>query len=223
MSGEENTLCRQVRHAMERADRNALQSVTRHGMLAKHIAECGDCRAHIQQYQLLRTLAAMTVPNPGDDFEARILAQILPHTAASPAKTWSRSPLVLTLGMAASLVLGILLAPALPSPGGDRDAAHAVAQSSLRPLHLRLDSPSELIGATIRVQLPGKTRLQGFGDIHTLQWQADIPAGGNRITLPLEVEDAVFDGELIVEVEYRGAKKTLRYAIPPAEKSFTKI
>ncbi|QIL90420.1 hypothetical protein GNX18_12135 [Microbulbifer sp. SH-1] len=223
MSAEENTLCRQVRYAVDRTDRMSLQSVTRHGMLAKHIAGCSDCRAHIQQQQLLRALAAMPVPNPGDDFEARMLTQILPRTAASPERPRARSPLVLTLGMAASLVLGMVLAPALPSPEGNRTHTYAAAQASLRPVHLRLDSPSELIGATIRVQLPAQTRLQGFGNLQTLQWQADIPAGGNRITLPLEVEGALSDSELIVEVEYQGAKKILRYAIPPAEKSFTKI
>lgn len=223
MSAEENTLCRQVRYAMERTDGDGPQCVTRHGMLAKHIAECCDCRAHIRQREILRALAAMPVPTPGDDFEARMLAQILPRTAASPAKLSARSPLVFTLAMAASLVLGIILAPALPSPEGDGADAYSAAHPSLRPLHLRLDSPTELIGATIRVQLPARTRLQGFGDIHTLQWQADIPAGGNRITLPLQVEGASLNDDLIVEVEYRGAKKTLRYAIPATEKPITQI
>lgn len=192
-------------------------------MLAKHIAKCCDCRAHIQQQQILRILAAMPVPNPGDDFEARMFARVLPQSGALPAKPRSRSPWVVTLGMAASLVLGVLLVPVLPTSPGDHAVAHPVAQTSLRPLHLRLDSPTELIGATVRVRLPAQARLQGFGDIHTLQWQADIPAGGNRITLPLEVADAVSDGELIVEVEYRGAKKMLRYANPPAEKFFPNI
>lgn len=211
-------LCHQVNQLIEW---EGAQAVRRRPPLARHLFVCGDCRARVQhaeqrQLDLQRALADMPVPDPGKDFEARMLQKVLSHRRESAKNGgWPRlsvAPVALSLAMAASLVMGVLLAPQLSSLRGVDSAP--VVEYAVRPVHVRLDSPRDLSGATIRVQLPAHTSLQGFHGVQTLQWQTDIPAGGNRLTLPLQVERMRAGGRLTVEIEYRGAKKKLYYAIP---------
>ena len=166
--------------------------------------------------QLQRALRELPVPDPGKDFEARMLARVRKH--GEPSQT-ARHRFALPMAMAASLLLGVLLAPLLTNTDQSPQMTASVEPATVRPLHVRLDSPVAMAGATIRVQLSANTRIQGYADVQQLEWQADIPAGANRITLPLQVEPLPgheSGGQLTVEVEYRGARKTLHYAIPPA-------
>ncbi|WP_237059229.1 hypothetical protein [Microbulbifer sediminum] len=87
-----------------------------------------------------------------------------------------------------------------------------------RTVHIVLDSPRQLPGATIRVRLPAGATLEGYRDIDTLQWQADIPAGGNRLSLPVLVTGGTPEGIIRVEIEHEGARKALEFSIPPPSK-----
>ncbi|WP_428819868.1 hypothetical protein [Microbulbifer sp. MCCC 1A16149] len=214
-------LCHQVNQLIEW---EGAQAVRRRPQLARHLFICGECRARVQhaeqrQLDLQRALADMPVPDPGKDFEARLLANLQPRRQPSAqARRWPQDvlmPVALPLAMAASLLMGVLLAPQLSSRGGVESVPPA--EYALHPVHVRLDSPRALSDATIRIHLPAHTSLEGFRGVQTLQWQTDIPAGGNRITLPLQVDSIRAEGSLTVEVEYRGAKKTLYYRIPDAK------
>ncbi|WP_299594524.1 hypothetical protein [uncultured Microbulbifer sp.] len=216
-------LCQQLRQLMVR---DGSRVVREHPLLGQHIGECDVCRALVQkqerqQLALQQSLADMPVPDPGDDFEARLLARVLPARRRGARATGGAGGLAvgMVFGLAASLLLGVLLVPQLISTP---DAQPQVLEHALRPVHVRLDSPRALDGATIRIQLPAHTSLRGFQGVQNLQWQTDIPAGANRITLPLQVDGELAESELAgasltIEVEYRGAKKTLRYSIPEVE------
>lgn len=250
-------LCLQVKQLVEQRGVKALEKQV---ALARHTKHCQVCGYWLQQQTLLAALAELAAPDPGVDFESRMLERVIPAAGAakksrsgSHGLSHSRSsshsnrpsrsladfyknffslPYMVPVGMAASLMLGVLLAPMLTGNGlpalpgvtqemaAHQPSAQQFAAQDLRPVRVRLDTAKALTGATIRVRLPEHASIEGFKGVQTLQWQADIPAGGNQLSLPVQVEvagkDALSAGHLIIEVEYRGAKKALRYAIPPA-------
>ncbi|MCK7598896.1 hypothetical protein M0G74_16605 [Microbulbifer sp. CAU 1566] len=185
-------------------------------------------RTKISSEQLQQALRALPAPDPGEEFESRLMARVFTHRdharIASQKVTGNR--LRLSAAMAASLLLGLWLAPLLTSSDHKSEVVAGVGTAGVRPLTVRLDSPVALNGAIIRVQLPAHARIQGYADVQLLEWQTDIAAGANQITLPLTLDPA-FErktaGQLTVEVEYRGARKTLRYAVPPTNQTMTQL
>ncbi|MFC6634161.1 hypothetical protein [Microbulbifer taiwanensis] len=170
---------------------------------------------------LLRTLPA---PEPGAGFEDRLLEKAMRaarHTQPSARRRqpagWARWGW--QLATAASLLLAILATaphwsdvfyPPVAQPLARHDSA------TVRPVHILVQSPRQMSGATIRVTLPANVGLDGYTDIQTLQWQADISAGENRLSLPVKVGSAGVGSEILIEIEYQGARKVLHLPVTPA-------
>jgi hypothetical protein len=49
--------------------------------------------------------------------------------------------------------------------------------------------------------------------VRDLEWQANLNAGGNRLTLPVRLQGAEGGGEILIEVEHEGARKTFRVPV----------
>lgn len=178
---------------------------------------CAACRASETDAELLRALGRLPVPEPGEGFEARLLARVLnvPRARSTPSIPLLRWP----VAVAAVLSLGIAVAVSTltdwRSPEEQVLAGGRSPELFARPVHIQLDSPRELPGATIRLRLPANTILQGYRERRVIEWQADITAGGNRLSLPLLVPGDA-SGTILIEVEHGGARKTLRLPLPSA-------
>jgi hypothetical protein len=181
---------------------------------------CSACSELEADAELLGALRDMPVPAPGDGFEARMLAGAL-HSRRGQVAPGFR-PLRWPVAAAAILLLGLSVAVSVltqwDAPAGELLAGEQSPGLVPRPIHIQLDSPHQLLGATIRLRLPANAMLQGYRDRRVLEWQADIPAGGNRLSLPLLVPaDAA--GTILLEVEHGGARKTLQFPLPSARES----
>lgn len=191
-------------------------------MERRHSVESPD---DIRITQLLRSLP---LPEPDAEYEERMLREVLrPLRQDSRRKQRALSLRWSRWGWQLASVAGVFLvflATASHWKVADPPAAKlpvAQFQSEVsRPLHILLESPRQMHGATIRVTLPDHVDIDGYRGAKTLQWQTDISAGGNRLYLPVRIRSGLAKGEILIEVEYQGARKRLRLPISPkAQKS----
>ncbi|MCX2832876.1 hypothetical protein [Microbulbifer thermotolerans] len=170
-----------------------------------------------QDRELLRLLRTIEVPEPGDDFEARMLQKVIFRARADRARKIPIRPSFPHLGwlpLSAALLCAVFISTALYWAGrGLEPATQLQEAAALRPVHILLQSPRDMPGATIRVTLPDNVGLDGYERVRTLQWRADIFAGENRLSLPVRIGASGEVGEIRVEVEYRGARKSLHLPV----------
>ena len=63
--------------------------VSRRQATAKHLADCGECRAELQRIEaVLAALDTMPVPDPGEDYGRRVWQQIAPRLPEKRARWW---------------------------------------------------------------------------------------------------------------------------------------
>jgi len=191
--------CNQARREL------ALMREQNNSALLIHLRQCGDCREHAEELRVVRLLRTMPAPEPGEGFERRMLAAALPERreeSSSRVRGWQ-------LATAASLLLAVLAAlPRWQQP--PPSAPQAVAAL---PVSVSVDTPRTLRGATIRVSLPANLELEGYGDARELQWQADLDAGSNRLTLPVRLRKPAGAAEVLIRIEHGGAHKEFRVPV----------
>ena len=78
--------------------------------LAAHLQECAECRAELAKLEaVFAALDAMPVPDPGEDYGARVWSQIAPRLPERQARWWEgwfvRERLAVGVAMAALVVL----------------------------------------------------------------------------------------------------------------------
>ena len=82
--------------------------------IALHLNECVECREELERIEaVFAALAAMTVPDPGEDYGQRVWRQIAPRLPEKRASWWqawlSWRPLAVAGAMAALIVLAFVL------------------------------------------------------------------------------------------------------------------
>jgi hypothetical protein len=96
--------------------------------IAAHLQECGECRAELERIEeVFQALNAMPVPDPGEDYGAKVWRQIanrLPEKRASWWAGWFAPRRLMALGVAAALLVLAFYAGRKTSPkvGGDEIA-----------------------------------------------------------------------------------------------------
>jgi hypothetical protein len=187
--------------------------------LVQHTRDCAHCRERLEDLRLKRLLRSMPTPEPGAYFERRLLKKVLQQARARSARTNTSTGQQAWAGwgwqLAATASLLLLVLSLTPKWISTFPAPQLAAQGG-PPLQILLESPRPLSGATIRVILPANVTIEGYRNLHRLQWQVDIPAGGNRLSLPVKIGDGGAAGKILIEVEHGGARKTLSLPIAPA-------
>ncbi|MFA0811447.1 hypothetical protein [Microbulbifer epialgicus] len=182
-----------------------------------------DSTKYLSDAKLKRQLRLMPIAEPGPDLEARLLSSVMRKrrtelnnqmgvqifSGGMTRRFALAAGLLLALGIAMSLALIVSKPPTAsvvqnqwPSEGRE-----------VQPVVFLLHSGQQMLGATIRVTLPDNVRLDGYADTQVLQWRADISLGNNRLTLPVEMLESAKEGEILIEVEYRGLSKRLRQPV----------
>ncbi|MCW8126061.1 hypothetical protein [Microbulbifer halophilus] len=171
--------------------------------LLAHLRRCADCREGAEDLRIARLLRTMPAPEPAEDFERRALAAAMPQSRErSRVRGWQ-------LATAASLLLAVLMAV----PRWQQPAAPAPEAVAALPVSVSLDTPRSLSGATIQVSLPPNLALEGYGDARQLQWQADLSAGANRLTLPVQMRQTGGEAEIVIRIEHEGARREFRVPV----------
>ena len=177
--------------------------------LLGHLRHCADCRDCAEDIRVRRLLRSMPAPEPGDDFESRVLKAALPQRA-QPTRAALRG---WQLATAASLLLAVLVAlPRWMQQPEQMQLVEASVAAAL-PVSVSLDTPRALQGAVIRVSLPENLQLDGYGDTRELQWRADLSAGSNRLTLPVRLRSSATAAEIVIQVEHGGAHREFRVPV----------
>lgn len=87
---------------------------------AAHLQECAECRAAIERIeQVFQSLDALPVPDPGDEYGARVWRQIADSLPEKKATWWSgflAPRRMLAFGAAAALLIAAFLAGRITSP-----------------------------------------------------------------------------------------------------------
>ncbi|MBB3063542.1 hypothetical protein [Microbulbifer rhizosphaerae] len=175
------------------------------GSLLHHLRQCASCRDYAEELRVVRLLRSMPAPEPSEGFEHRVLRSALPQSRVEPQarlRGWQ-------LATAASLLLAVMMA--VPRWQSSQSAAPQIV--STLPVSVSLDSARPLEGAVIRVSLPSHLALDGYPGVQDLEWQANLNAGANRLTLPVRLQGAESGGEILIEVEHEGARKTFRVPV----------
>lgn len=181
----------------------------------EHIAACGACAARRDATAALRrALREMPVPEPRPGFaDAALAAAVRParpaHQAPSRASRpwlvgWRRLELWMgaAVGAAAAAALMLVLW-GLPQRGPvpEDPASVRVTLYEIREIGVAIDAPKAMPGATLTVLVSGGIDLVGFGERREVQWQTDLDAGTNMLSLPI-IAHSLEDGRLTALVAH---------------------
>lgn len=177
------------------------------GSLLHHLRQCASCRDYAEELRVVRLLRSMPAPGPSEGFENRVL-----QSAVSQSQSRSE-PQARLRGWQLATAASLLLAVMMTVPRWQSPQPSAPQAASTLPVSVSLDSARPLEGAVIRVSLPPQLALDGYPGVRDLEWRANLNAGGNRLTLPVQLQGAESGGEIRIEVEHRGARKVFRVPV----------
>lgn len=214
--------CSDVKQRLQQAMTSA--AIKADNDLIAHLETCEPCRDYAQELRLTRLLANTPVPAMREGFADQALArawELGQHQQASkPIRTYAKASYAV-MGMAASLLLGVLLVsqwrnistPVVqPAPLAQVEVAPAVT----RNVQVRLVSKEALPDATITIQLEGDVALTGYPGQQTLKWQTAIVAGNNQMALPVSLKgNNAHGGVITIEVRSGDASKALQFNVQP--------
>lgn len=205
--------------------------------LAEHLQECGTCRDYARERRLVTLLAELPVREPLPGMEARVMQKALgrPRPAASGVHArWA-------LATAASVILAVLVTLQFYPAGGHMPdavpagAAGTAAPGPIQPAVVRvlpgqthkvdvlLTSARALDDATIKVELDDNLALEGYRDVHNLEWRASLKSGANRLSLPVRLLQG-HSGKITVTVEHGGSSKRFSVEVTAGpDKSIQKL
>jgi hypothetical protein len=213
--------CSDVKQRLQQATTSA--TINADSELMAHLKTCEPCRDYAQELRLTRLMASTPVPVMREGFADQALArawELGQHQQASkPIRKYAKTSYAV-MGMAASLLLGVLLVSqwsniSTPVVQPATMAQVEVAPAATREVQVRLVSKEALPEATITVQLEGDVALTGYPG-QTLRWQTAIAAGNNQMALPISLKgNNAHGGVITIEVRSGDASKALQFKVQP--------
>lgn len=211
--------------------------------LQAHLQTCESCREHyrnsVQELELNRLLANDQIPPMRSGFADQALARAWELGQHQPAAESVNRPYFAWAGMAASLLLGVLLMSQwLINDPSDVSSATPVASqeapleavtpatiakvemapATTRNIQVRLVSKEALPDATISIHVEGNVALTGYPENQPLRWHTAIAAGTNQMALPISLKagtGASVGGTVVIEVHSGDASKAMRFKVEP--------
>ncbi|MFO7530145.1 MAG: anti-sigma factor [Marinobacter sp.] len=185
--------------------------------MRRHAERCGACARALSSARLMmEEIARERSPEPGEDFEARMLAAAKQGEQASIKRHWS---LPMWGGaVAAALVVGIFIGSKFSGPqqeseplaqsgtSGVQDVAVSPEQKTVR---LAFTSKEAVDNVTLTLELPPNMELAPFPGRHRVSWKVNLKPGDNLLALPMNI---LFPGEgtLVAHLDDGRKRKTFR-------------
>ena len=183
--------------------------------LSAHAAACPDCAERLRQEAELReALRELPVPPPRND----LLAGARARAQRRHRQRWFTG--VTTVGLAASLLLALLLGPlqpfgpAAPGPEAVRTASVAVTPGRTERVQLVFNSPKAMQRVTLHLELPAGVELAGYPGQRRLEWQTSLEAGRNLLELPVVLRGTA-GGALRAGIRYDGESRHFQLQLQP--------
>lgn len=209
-----------------------------------HLQTCESCRDYNAELRLDRLLATDPVPPMRTGFADQALARAWEQGHPPTAQPAQPPRFVTWAGMAASLLLGVLVinhwlvnspvdvpsansvsANAVASQGAqvgaNTPAAIArveVAPAVTRHVQVRLVSKDVLPDATITIRTEGDVALTGYPENQPLRWTTAIAAGNNQMSVPINLKTGSTGskgGTVVIRVQAGDASKEMRFDVQP--------
>lgn len=174
-----------------------------------HAAHCSGCRCRLAEEAALRAaLRALPVPAPRPGFAQQALRNATLPRGQHRQGFWLGFGSALAAGLAFWLLLGTWVLES-PVPAKDPLPEVAIVLDEVRNVNLVFNSPRDLDGATLSIDLPPGVELEGFPGERTIAWETALAKGANALSLPLRATSQA-GGELVARLEHNGRQKTVR-------------
>ena len=176
----------------------------------QHAAGCAPCHDVLTGAEALLRVRDQPVGAVPPDLFARLLDRALPPPAARGRGFWQGA----AAGAAVAAGLAILIvgvqrpAVSVNDMPELQSAEFRVALEERRLMDLAIESDRPLVNARISIELSGGVELDGYGLQRVVEWNTDLKAGINRLSLPL------------VAVDPEGGRMVVRLSHPQSEKVF---
>jgi hypothetical protein len=157
--------------------------------IAAHLKECGECRAGLERIEeVFRALDAMLVPDPGEEYGAKVWRQIADRLPERQARWWEALLMprrLVVAGAMAALVIAAFLAGKWTQSGGGPGGTEVVDASKVRERVLVV-AVGEHLGKSemILMELSNAQPLENGGkliNISTAQKRAENLVEENRL------------------------------------------
>ncbi|MGF2735698.1 anti-sigma factor family protein [Marinobacter sp. DUT-1] len=185
--------------------------------MRRHAERCGACaRALSSATLMMEEVARARAPEPGPDFETRMLAAAKMGEPAATRRPWGLP--VWGGAVAAALVVGIFIGGELYGP---KQQAAPVAQTGAdvmqeigaiadqKTVRLAFSSKEAVDNVTLTLELPPNMELAPFPGRHRVSWKVNLKPGDNLLALPMNI---LFPGEgtLVAHLDDGRKRKTFR-------------
>lgn len=208
--------CNEARQRLENPGptQNALAADSE---LEQHLQGCEHCRDYARELQVVALLAELPIREPLPGMEARVMQHALGRFRSTPGGVHARW----ALATAASVILAVVVTlqfypagggqvpaavPAAATSGALQPAAVRVVPGQTHNVDIRLSSARALDDVLIKVELDDNLALEGYRNVHNLEWRASLKRGINRLSLPVRLlQDR--SGKITVTVEHGGSSK----------------
>ena len=121
-----------------------------------------------------------------------------------------RSGAVAASLLAIVLMLGVF---ELPADQPQTVAEFYVSADEPRMMHVAIEVDQALPGAEISIMLTGNVEVQGFGSRRELNWNDDLDAGVNKLSLPL-VASGEGGGQMVVRLSHPDSEQLFVIDLP---------
>lgn len=175
----------------------------------QHAEGCVECRDLLAGVAALGELRRRESSSPGPALFDRLCAGAqAPGPVPRRFGFWTGTAVG---GVFASLVFAFLFIQ-----GNEQAPAEVMATTSpvdfvldvrqRRMMDIAIDTDRDLHGARITIELNGAIVLDGYGDRREVEWQTDLRAGTNRLSLPIVATDPG-EGRLVVRLSHPQSEK----------------
>lgn len=175
-----------------------------HRLVTAHLTGCDSCASAAYALEQLRAKRLSTIPDPRPGLLSEIVTQVTQSELATDLRTPDRFWLGAAAGgaLAAGIVLALLSFNSIgPMEPDTRSSQLSIALNETRDVNVAINSPTEMIDASIRVVLTGTLALAGYEDQSELRWMTDLDAGVNALSLPVTML-GTDGGQVLVEVTH---------------------
>jgi hypothetical protein len=177
-----------------------------------HAAQCDACNDLLTGTHALLKLRDRAIDAVPPGLSATLVAGSVPRagTALRETRFWQGAGAGAGLAAALAILMFSWQKPAtvVTEPLASKAAEVVVAMDEQRLLDLAIETDKALEDARITIELTGGVELDGYGLQRIIEWNTDLKAGINRLSLP------------VIAVDPEGGRMVVRLSHPQSEQVF---
>lgn len=179
-----------------------------------HMESCSACCAKVARALALQnTLRSLETPAMPQDLPERLFRRVAEEDETRRAAergpgTWVNR--LLKPGLAAAVMLGLLLGWGLFSPGPERAGSTewvVLDLDDVREVQFAVNARDALEGVQLTLLIPDNAELVGYPDQRELTWVTDLRQGANLLSLPLRGA-RTGQGQVVVVIDSPSGRQT---------------